>query len=353
MERADKDLAFMLRYENVAWFTDGAVKILDRRIYPAKTQFVVCRSYPEVITALREMVTQSTGPYTAAGAAMALAAFECRGQTKEKQAQFLIKAAAEISNARPTTAKRMAIITNECLRAALDAIESEKDASEAVNERLIQLNNIRYNKVYKMAQYLCDKIPSGGGVMTQCFGETIVGQMCRVLKETNKSDVKIFCPETRPYFQGARLTATVCLDMGMDVTVISDNMPACVMKKENINVFTSAADAICMDGSVINKIGTYQIAIAAKYHNIPYYVTGAPYKMHLSANDVEIELRDPEFTLQAMGVRTAAKGVRGYYPAFDITPPELVSGVVTNKGVFAPNHLNEYFSDNDKPELII
>ncbi|MBQ7638418.1 MAG: s-methyl-5-thioribose-1-phosphate isomerase [Clostridia bacterium] len=353
MERADKDLAFMLRYENVAWYSDGEVRILDRRIYPAKTEFVRCASYEDVIFALRDMVTQSTGPYTAAGAAMALAAFQCRDKTKEKQLEFLTKASQDIANARPTTVKRMALITEECLCAAKKAIEEEKDVSAAINSRLTELNNIRYNKVYAMAKYLCCKIPKSGGVMTQCFGETIVGQMCRVLKETGKEDVRVFCPETRPYFQGARLTATVCRDMGLDVTVITDNMPACVMKKENVSVFTSAADAICMDGSVINKIGTYQIAIAARYHGIPYYVTGAPDRMHVSARDVQIEQRDPEFSLQAMGVRTAASGVKGYYPAFDVTPPELVCGVVTDRGIFDPVSLETYFLPDDKPELVI
>jgi methylthioribose-1-phosphate isomerase len=135
--------------------------------------------------------------------------------------------------------------------------------------------------------------------------------MCRVLKEQGKGNVRIFCPETRPYFQGARLTATVCKDMGMDVTVITDNMPAFVMKKEGIDLFTSAADAICMDGHVVNKVGTYQIAIAAKYHGIPYYVTGAPDRVHPGIDSVKIEMRDPDFTLQAMGVRTAAQGVKG------------------------------------------
>jgi len=299
------------------------------------------------------MVTQSTGPYTAAGAAMALAAFQCRNETAEKQKEFLIKASGDIADARPTTAKRMAIITSECLQAALSALNEGRDVSLAINDRLTELNNIRYNKVYKMARYLCEKIPPDGKVMTQCFGETIVGQMCRVLKETGKKNVKIFCPETRPYFQGARLTATVCRDMGMDVTVITDNMPACVMKKEKISVFTSAADAICMDGSVINKVGTYQIAIAAKYHGIPYYVTGAPDRMHESAKEVEIELRDPEFSLQAMGVRTAAEGVKGYYPAFDVTPPGLVAGVVTDRGIFDSADLYSYFNGDEKPELII
>ncbi len=355
MERADKELAFMLQYENIAWYEDGAVKILDRRVYPRTVRYVTCKTYEEVISALRDMVTQSAGPYTAAAAGMALAAHTCRAKPLREQLSFLQTAAERIANARPTTARRMSLITRGCLRTAEEALQSGQDASGAIVRYLIETNNIRYNKVYAMAGYLAERIPAHGAVMTQCFGETVVGQMCRVLKEQGKGDVRVFCPETRPYFQGARLTATVCRDMGMDVTVITDNMPACVMQREKIDVFTSAADAICMDGHVINKVGTFQIAIAAKYHGIPYFVTGAPDHVHPNVRDVRIEMRDPEFVLQAMGQRTAADGVKGYYPAFDITPPALVSGVVTDAGIYAPDDLYRYYEDpaHDPNELII
>ena len=350
MERADKTLAFMLQYENIAWYESGAVKILDRRIYPAKIEYVTCHSYTEVAAAIKDMVTQSAGPYTAAAAGMALAAYECRSKTAEQQLQFLENAAEIISHARPTTAARMGLITAGCMTAAKKALRSGGNVSDVIVEYTVAANNMRYNKVYKMAQYLADMIPAHGAVMTQCFGETIVGQMCRAAKEQGKGDIRIFCPETRPYFQGARLTATVCRDMGFDVTVITDNMPAFVMKNEGIDVFTSAADAICMDGHVVNKVGTFQIAIAAKYNKIPYFVTGAPDRVHRSIDEVKIEMRDPDFTLQAMGVRTAAEGVHGYYPAFDITPPELVSGVVTDMGIFTPYDLERYFSSGSMGE---
>ena len=355
MERADKKLAFMLQYENIAWYEDGAVKILDRRVYPRTVRYVTCKTYQEVISALQDMVTQSAGPYTAASAGMALAAQTCRTKPLQEQLSFLRTAAEQIANARPTTARRMSLITQGCLRTAEEALRSGQNTSDAIVRYLIEINNIRYNKVYAMAGYLADRIPAHGAVMTQCFGETVVGQMCRVLKEQGKEDVRIFCPETRPYFQGARLTATVCSDMGMDVTVITDNMPACVMQREKIDMFTSAADAICMDGHVINKVGTFQIAIAAKYHGIPYYVTGAPDHVHPDVRGVRIEMRDPEFVLQAMGQRTAAEGVKGYYPAFDITPPALVSGVVTDAGIYAPDDLYRYYKDpaHDPNELII
>ena len=336
----------MLQYENIAWYEDGEVRILDRRIYPAQVSFVRCKTYQEVTQAIRDMVTQSAGPFTAAAMGMALAAWECRDKSKEEQLSFLEKASDNISHARPTTVKRMALITGGCLEAAKKALEEGRDTALAIREHAVESNNVRYAKVGKIAEYLVDMIPDKGTVMTQCFAETIVGQMLRVTKERGKK-LKMVCPETRPYFQGARLTATVAHDMGFDTSVISDNMPAWYMEKEGVDIFTCAADAICLDGHIVNKIGTYQLAIVAKYMKIPMFVTGAPDKGHPDAASIRIEMRDPEFTLQAMGVRTADQGVKGWYPSFDITPPHLVSGIVTDRGIFSPYDLYRYFDQGD------
>ena len=116
MERCDQDLAFMLQYENVAWYENGKVRILDRRIYPTEVKFVECTTYKEVAQAITDMVTQSAGPYTAAGMGMALAAHEVEGKTEEEQIKFLTQASYDISHARPTTANRMGIITEGCKR---------------------------------------------------------------------------------------------------------------------------------------------------------------------------------------------------------------------------------------------
>ena len=135
-----------------------------------------------------------------------------------------------------------------------------------------------------------------------------------------------------------------------DVTVITDNMPAFVMEREHVDLFTCAADAICLDGYVVNKVGTLQIAICANHFGIPTFVTGAPDIGHETKGTVRIEMRDPDFTLQAMGVRTAAAGVKGYYPAFDMTPPHLISGIVTDRGVFSPFDLHRYFQSGGAGE---
>lgn len=340
--RADTGLAFMLQYENIAWYEDGAVRILDRRVYPAKTAFVCCHTHGEVAQAIADMVTQSAGPYTAAAMGMALAAWECRARPAREQLVFLQAAAETISTARPTTTKRMRLVCNGCLAAAEQALCAAQPVDLAIRDYAVAANDRRYHKVEQIAQYLVPLIPNGGTVMTQCFAETIVGMMLKEAARCGKQ-FRIFCPETRPYFQGARLTATVCRDMGFDVTVITDNMPAFVMQREHVDVFTCAADAICLDGYVVNKVGTLQIAICAQHFGIPVFVTGAPDQGHENKDTVTIELRDPDFTLQAMGVRTAAEGVKGYYPAFDMTPPHLISGIVTDRGVFSPFDLHRYF----------
>lgn len=342
MLRADNDLAFMLQYENIAWYEDGKVRILDRRIYPVRVEFVICKRHEEVAQAIADMVTQSGGPHTAAGMGMALAAFEAKDMPEEKMIDYLRKASYTLSHARPTTSKQMKRITDKCVAVAKDAISAGKKVDEEIfNHTLDTLNN-KYIRIGKKANYLVDMFPDKGTVMTQCFAETIVGLMLKEARNRGK-DIKVICPETRPYLQGARLTASVACDQGFDTTVITDNMPAYTMMSKGVDLFTSAADVICMDGSVVNKVGTFQIALAADYYDIPYFVTGTPDIGHELASTVEIEERNPAEVLEAMGQRTAMEGVKGYYPAFDITPPNLVSGVVTDKGIYSAYDLKRYF----------
>lgn len=345
MIRADKDLAFILQYENVAWYEKGSVKILDRRIYPARIEFVTCHHHTEVAKAIADMVTQSGGPYAAAGMGMALAAYEAKGKPHDQLLEYLKSAAYTLSHARPTTVKKMELVVNGCLDAALTAMEQGKELDEAIFLHTLNYMNNNYIRTSETARYLVDMFPDNGVIMTQCFGETIVGLMLKEARRRQKN-IKVICPETRPYFQGARLTASVVYEQGFDVTVITDNMPAYTMMSKKVDLFTSAADAICMDGNVVNKVGTLQIAIAAKYFGIPYFVTGTPNKGHDKISTVKIEERDESYVLEAMGVRTAMDGVRGYYPAFDITPPHLVSGVVTDKGIFSPYDLASYYKDS-------
>ena len=275
MERMDEGMPFLLRYENVAWYEDGKVRILDRRVYPREVRYEVCETYGQVVRAIADMVTQSAGPYTAVGMGMALAAHQVRSKGKAEQTAFLRRAAEELAHARPTTAGRYGKITFRCAAVAEAALEAGRDPVSAIVEDTLSSLNRRYGVMQLVGDQLEPLVPEGGTILTQCYGETIIGTLIRAAGRTGKS-FRVFCAETRPFLQGARLTASCFAQAGFDTTVITDNMAACAMEREGIDLFTSAADVIARDGHIANKTGTFQIAILAKYFGVPYYVTGIP-----------------------------------------------------------------------------
>ncbi|HET6461221.1 MAG TPA: s-methyl-5-thioribose-1-phosphate isomerase [Syntrophales bacterium] len=343
MVRADEGLPFLLRYENVANYRNGEVWILDRRNYPAKEEFARCRDYREVAQAIAAMVTQSGGPWLAAAYGMVSAARGVRNLSHERAKEELTRAADVLIYARPTTSANMKIHILRILKEGADAIDRGEDAESATYVYVQKNLENRYRNSRQIATYAVDLMPDEVSILTQCYAETLIGFVLLVSQEKGKK-VSLICPETRPYLQGARLTASVACDMGVPVTVITDNMPAYILSKGMAQVFICAADVITLDGYAVNKIGTFQIAIAANFHNVPFYALGTPSQAFPDISRVEVEERDPEETVHAMGIRTAKSGVKGYYPAFDITPPQLISAVVTPKGVFPPSGLKAYFS---------
>lgn len=349
MERADKGLAFLLRYENVAWYEDGKVRILDRRVYPMKTEHVTCSRYEEVAQAIADMVTQSAGPYTAAAMGMVLAAHQADKAGVRDVSGYLEKAAYTLSHARPTTVEQMKTIVDgamDIVRKKTDAGIAGQSLTDALFDYAFHYIDNNYRKYTLIGRSLARLIPQGDTILTQCFADTVIGTLLRECREQN-NPIRMICPETRPYFQGSRLTASVACDMGFDVTVISDNMPAFVIRQKHVGLFTSASDVITMDGHIVNKVGTFQIALAARYWGVPYYVTGTPDPSHPDMSTVTIEERDPAQVLEALGTRVTMPGVKGYYPAFDVTPPELCTGIVTDKGIFAPSKLADYLKQGN------
>ncbi|MDO5027690.1 MAG: s-methyl-5-thioribose-1-phosphate isomerase [Bacillota bacterium] len=347
MIRYDKNMPFLLKYENVAWYENGKVTILDRRIYPKEVKFVICKSYTDVIDAIKNMVTQSAGPYTAVGMAMALAAYESRNMANEKRIRFLEDAEYALSHARPTTAFRYGKITSRALKIAKDAIKHDLDPVPLIVEDTIASLNRRYKTMQMVGDNLIKLIPENGTILTQCYGETIVGALI-VAAKREKKKFKVLCAETRPFLQGARLTASCFAESGFDTTVITDNMAADVMSKGMVDLFTSAADTITEDGSVVNKVGTYQLALLSKFFKIPYFVTGIPDKGVKNLDQVPIEMRDPEEVLKIQGEKHSQLGVKGYYPAFDKTPADLVRAIVTDKDIYKPEMLKTYFDQTEK-----
>ncbi len=342
MKRQDEGMPFLLQYENVAWFEDGKVRILDRRVYPTEVRFEVCTDYREVAQAIADMVTQSTGPYTAVGMGMALAAWQVRDGKASVQEEFLKEASKVLASSRPTAAHRYGKVTGVCLEAALKALREGGDPVKACFDRTVESLDRRYSTMQVVGDYLCDVIPEDGRILTQCYGETIIGTLIRAARNKGK-EFKVYCAETRPFFQGARLTSSCFASMGFDTTVLSDNMIAWAMQNRGIDLFTSACDTMALDGSIANKVGTFQIAILAKYFGIPFYVTGLPDKGMASRKDIVIEMRDPDQVLSARGVRNSLPEVHAEYPAFDICPPHLITGLITDKGVYVPELIRTYY----------
>ena len=345
MPRSDDGLAFMLKRENIAWYQDGVVRILDRRVYPSKVEFVICEDYNEVAQAIADMVTQSGGPWLAAQQAMVMTAYQMERQPPGQAKAALRDAAYALTHARPTTSERMMATVQKILahaEAALDVGEALGPSTEEfVRERVDAL----FARARTIGENVVNLLPEKVTILTQCFAEWLIGCTLLVCQERGK-EVSLICPETRPYLQGARLTASVAHDMGVPVTVVTDNMPGYLLSQHIPDVFICAADVVTLDGHVVNKIGTYQIALAAHENDVPFYVTSTPSADNPTIDTVTIEERDPEEVLYAMGVRTAMEDVQGYYPAFDITPPKLVSAVVTERGIFSPYDLKEYWRDN-------
>ena len=287
------------------------------------------------------------GKIRAVGMGMALAAWQVRDKGAAEQDAFLQQAAYDLAHARPTTANRYGQITYRCAEVAKEALAAGKDPVEAIVENTVESLNRRYSTMQIVGDHLAELIPQGGTILTQCFGETIIGTVIRAARRQNK-DFKVFCAETRPYLQGARLTSGCFAQMGFDTTVITDNMVAYAMEREGIDLFTSAADTIARDGHIANKIGTFQIAILAKYFGIPYYVTGIPDQDKHSKDDIVIEMRDPQQVLSYRGIPNTVPEVKAIYPSFDVVPPHLISGVVTDKGVYVPYLLDHYFDSDVK-----
>lgn len=345
--RPDSGMPFLLQYENVAWYDSGEVRILDRRKYPTEVSFVSCKSHTEVARAIADMVTQSTGPYTAVGMGMALAAYECREKSAAEQKEYLTIAADTLAHSRPTAAHRYGKVTGHCLAAALKAIDEGGDPVKACFDRTVESLDRRYSTMQTVGDNLLEIIPDGGTILTQCYGETIIGAIIKASKREGKT-FKAICAETRPFFQGARLTSSCFADGGIDTTVVSDNMIAWTLQTQGVDLYTSACDVMTLDGYIANKVGSFQIAILAKYFGIPYYVTGLPDLSMKTKDDIRIEMRDPGEVLSARGVRNCLPRVKALYPAFDIVPPHLVSGIVTDKGTYVPTLLKDYFKGEVK-----
>ncbi len=336
-------LPFLIRRENIVRYEDGEVVILDRRAYPFERSFVRCATVEEVARAIEQMVTQSYGPAPTAGYGMVLAADAARGQAASKQLELLEAAAQRLIATRPTN-NHVRLVVTEMLAAGRAALAGGDDAGRAI---LVAME-ARWARMDAGARAVgragAPLIEDGDRVLTHCWADAPFVHLLREALLAGRR-FEVICTETRPYLQGARLTADAVAELGLSTTLITDSMPAHLMSRGMVTRFFAGADRITLDGHWINKIGTFPIALAARRFDIPAYaVCYGPDPDAPDPSHVKIEERDPDEVLHCRGIRTATERARGLYPAFDVTPPDLVSGVVTDRGVFAPDRLSSYFA---------
>ncbi len=322
---------------------DDAVRILDRRVFPFKTEFVTCRNVEQVAVAIEDMVTQSSGPFFAASAGFVLAARQAtKLRVTEERRQLLAQAAARLVSTRPTNNNIRDVI-------AILLVEAEKRIEEAnlgarVEELVRQAWARQRENNERLGENAGELVDDGDTILTHCWGESSLIETLRSVQSTGKT-VKVICTETRPYLQGARLTAHSVAEMGIDVTVITDGMAAHAMDRRLVNKLMTAADRVTLSGHVINKVGTLQLAIAAHHFGIPFVaMVRFPDSKAATPDNVGMEERDGAESLHCMGTRTASQLATGWYPAFDVSPPHLVSAIATSVGVFAPLQIKQRFA---------
>jgi methylthioribose-1-phosphate isomerase len=311
---------------------DDGVHILDRRVFPARREWVRCATVEDVARAIEDMVTQSSGPYFAALWGMVLAAREARG-TKDPVA-YLEAAGRRLIATRPT---------NNAIGQAVRGVLSTMDSDDLVGSVLAgaRAGDERYrSRSRSLGEHTAKLLADNASLLTHCWADLYLVELVLAARAAGKT-FTFHCTETRPYLQGARLTATTLAEMGVETTLITDGMGAAVIADGRIDALVTAADRVTMDGHVVNKIGTLGLAIAAHAHDVPFLaMVQAPDRHAPTATDVPIEYRDGAEVLAGAGV--TEPGILGLYPAFDITPPRFVSAVVTDKGWFKPDALDYY-----------
>ncbi len=308
---------------------DGTnVEVLDQRLLPIREKWVKIRSYEDAYNAIKNMTVRGA-PLIGVVAAFGLALTD--------KSENLDKAAIKLKSARPT-AINLAWAVDRVLRAA------KGSGSKTAYEEAVKIFNEELHNARKIGENGEKLFKDGDTVLTHCnagalatvdYGTALAP--IRVAREMGKN-LKVYATETRPVMQGARLTTYELLKDGFDVTLIADTAVGYTMRSGKITKVIVGADRVLKDGTTINKIGTFQVATMAKQFGVPFYVAlpSSTLDLESGVNDVKIEEREPSELTYIRGRRTAPKGVKVFNPAFDITPPDLVSAIITEKGVYYP-----------------
>lgn len=327
---------------------DDVVRILDRRVFPFERSWVDCRTVEDVARAIEDMVTQSSGPWFAAAGGMALAAraADAEGRTAAER-RAAIHAYGERLKATRKTNNQIREVVTMLLATADEALDSGLDLTPAIAAGAAAAAAQYTERSRRLGIQAARLIPDGATILTHCWAESYLTETVAAVLESGKT-IQAVCTETRPYLQGARLTSESLAEMGVPTRLITDAMPAHLMSRGDIDLFISAADRVTMDGHVVNKVGTLQIALAAHALDVPFIaLVQAPDPVARVIGDVEMEDRDGNEVLYCQGRRTGSERVTGIYPAFDATPPRYVSAVVTDRGRFSPFDLDSYYREEN------
>jgi methylthioribose-1-phosphate isomerase len=328
--------------EHIRWRGD-ALELLDQRRLPLEVVYVTCRDAHETAVAIREMVVRGA-PAIGVTAAFGLALAAQRGDD-------IAAAAAELRQARPTAVNlmwavdRMLRVWNGCRAEArptrepmLAGLQPGLMTAEA---EAIYHEDIAANR--RLGRYGAELLGQEATVLTHCnagalatagYG-TALG-VIRAAVEAGKK-VAVFADETRPYLQGARLTAWELQQDGIDVTLITDSMAGHFFQKGTFDAVVVGADRIAANGDAANKIGTYTVAVLAHAHGVPFYVAAPVSTIDPKTPDGEaipIEERSAAEVTEIAGTRIAPEGIGVRHPAFDVTPARLISAIITDRGVF-------------------
>lgn len=331
----------------VRWEGDALV-LIDQTQLPHR--FVEARytDWREVAEAIRHMVVRGAPAIGAAAACgLVLAAEAISASSMSAFREQWLKAADAFASTRPTAVnlfwaiERMKRVVQRCDNPD-EARRRLREESEAILSEDVEANRA----IGRHGQTL---IPDGARILTHCNAGALatVGYgtalgVIRAAVEAGKR-VQVYADETRPRLQGMQLTAWELVREGIPVTVITDNMAGMLMRRSEIDVVVVGADRIAANGDVANKVGTYSVAVLAKWHGIPFYVAAPVSTVDLSVADgsaIPIEERSPEEVTHIAGVRIAPEGVKVMNPAFDVTPAELVSAIITEEGIARPPYVD-------------
>jgi methylthioribose-1-phosphate isomerase len=300
--------------EPIRWKGD-ALELLDQRLLPDQTKYVRCTNADEVAAAIRDMVVRGA---PAIGCAAAFGIVLSKGSASSYDV---------LAKSRPTAVN---------LFWALDRMSKAKDLrkeAEAIFTEDLAAN-------HAMGDHGAKLIPQNARVMTHCNAGALAtagyGTALGVIRSAKGKGISVIANETRPYLQGARLTAYELVQEGIPVTLITDNMAGHLMSRGDVDVIVVGADRIAANGDTANKIGTYALAVLAKRHGIPFYVAAPLSTFDAKIPDgshIPIEERPAGEVTGYRELRWAPEGVKVRNPAFDVTPADLITGIVTEKGV--------------------